>query len=230
MSVLDMRLIRLFKILDDLRVARVPVSAETLAERHGVSTRTIYRDMSMLQGLGAPVRGEGGVGYQIEGGFFLPPLHFTEVELDALALGLRLAESRSDKDLAEAASNVMGKIGAVLPEQVRNRFIESPLIAYSKFSAEDQFGGSILTQIRNAISSRERLDVIYVALNGEESERIIQPLGLTTFDESWVLTAWCEDKDDFRNFRVDKFQAIAGTDTNFHIRPGRSFQDFISTL
>jgi len=225
-----MRLIRLFEILDDLRVARRPISAETLAQKYSVSVRTIYRDMSMLQGLGAPVRGEGGIGYQIEGGFFLPPLHFDENELDALVLGLRMVSSRSDKDLSDAASRAMGKISAVLPEQVRERFMDAPLLAHSNFPGEGQFEGNILTILRNAINRKERLNAHYVSLEGVATQRIIQPLGLTTFDEVWLLTAWCESKDGFRNFRVDKFKSVTGTDTLFHIRPGRSFQDYIKTL
>ena len=94
-----MRTERLFRLLDELRGRRHAVSAQVLAETLGVTMRTIYRDIATLQGMGAPIRGEGGVGYQLEKGYFLPPLRFDDNELDALIIGLRLAAARGDHAL-----------------------------------------------------------------------------------------------------------------------------------
>ena len=85
-----MRTVRLFSILDILRSRRGPTSATTLAETLGVTERTVYRDMATLKEMGAPIRGEGGVGYVIERGYFLPPMHFDADELDVILLGIRM--------------------------------------------------------------------------------------------------------------------------------------------
>ncbi|WP_049270436.1 helix-turn-helix transcriptional regulator, partial [Serratia marcescens] len=89
-----MRTVRLFSILEQLRGRQRPVSAEFLAQALDVSVRTIYRDMSTLQAMGAPIRGESGLGYQLEKGYFLPPLHFDANELEAIILGTRLIAAR----------------------------------------------------------------------------------------------------------------------------------------
>lgn len=225
-----MRTIRLFKILDYLRTLRRPVSAERLSEKFEVSLRTIYRDMSVLQELGAPIRGEGGIGYQIEAGFFMPPLHFDENEMDALALGMRLASARSDPTLSFAAKSVSAKIGAVLPEGLKEKFLDLPYHAVSKNQNSFPVSEKFSSDIRLALRTRKKLDVTYMSLSGQSSQRILHPLGLTIFDDAWILTAWCETRQDFRNFRLDQFQSLELTDQYFHLTPGRTFEDFIKTI
>lgn len=224
-----MRLIRIFDILDDLRIARNPISAESLAQKHGVSVRTIYRDMDMLQNMGAPIRGEGGLGYQIEGGFFLPPLHFDEDELDAVFFGLKLLASRSDEGLKDAALNALGKISAVLPKEVGEKFLNSPILAYSRFDG-DELDAEKIRIVRRAVHEKFKIWAQYQALEGAISERVIHPLGLTMFDEAWILTAWCEERDDFRNFRLDRLKEVRPLAEKFRIQSGRSFQDYLRTL
>ncbi len=225
-----MRIIRLFEILDDLRAARRPVTAQVFAQRYHVSLRTIYRDMAMLQSIGAPIIGEGGLGYQIESGFFLPPLHFNEDEMDGIILGLRLLASRSDNALAQASLTAMGKIADVLPEGAKESFLNRPLMAVSKKATEDELNDANFILIRQSIRSHQKLTIKYLSLAEDVSERIIHPLGLTTFDNVWLLTAWCELKDDYRNFRVDRILSITARDEKFETGPGKSFQNFIQGL
>ncbi len=225
-----MRLVRLFEILDDLRAARRPVTAVTLAERYDVSLRTIYRDMKLLQSIGAPINGEGGIGYQIEDGFFLPPLHFNEDELDSIILGLRMISNRSNTTLKQAASTATGKIADVLPKEVQEKFIEAPLLAHSGKASEIELDDWQFTVIRHAIRNHKQLEITYQSLQGERSQRVIHPLGLTTFDEVWILTAWCELRKDYRNFRVDLLTSLKETGDLFQIRPNKSFQDYLRKL
>jgi len=96
------RSIRLFDLLQALRRHRRAVSSNTLAEELGVSKRTIYRDIDALIALGAPIDGEAGIGYLMRPGFVLPPLMFTEEELEALALGGLWVKERADPDLVTA--------------------------------------------------------------------------------------------------------------------------------
>lgn len=224
-----MRILRLFSILDRMRVNRRPVSAETLAQALNVSVRTIYRDMATLQSMGAPVRGEGGIGYQLEKGYFLPPLHFDPDELDAIILGMQLISARGDEELANAAIRASAKIKAALLEGDRDKFADSPLHAVSM--TDDVLTASpLLSPIRLALRERRRLKITYQDLKENHSTRIVRPLGLTVFDKVWLLTAWCESKLDFRNFRVDRILTVHQTGDVFAREPGKEFHDFLQTI
>lgn len=221
-----MRIQRLFSILDQLRVARRPVSAESLAENLGVSLRTIYRDMGMLQSMGAPIRGEGGIGYQIESGYFLPPLHFDDDEMDALILGMRLVSARGDATTADAATKVLSKINAGLAKDRKDEVFDAPLKAYSQIDLPLLF----FSPLRRAIRKRRYAEIDYLDLKGAKSERTVRPLGISAFDEVWLLTAWCELRQDFRNFRIDRLDRLEITDKSFPREKGKELNDYLCTL
>ncbi len=225
-----MRILRLFAILDQLRVRRHPVAAETLAETLGVSVRTIYRDMKTLQAMGAPVRGEGGLGYQIEKGYFLPPLHFDPDELDALVLGMGLVAARGDAPLADAAERASAKINAVLSDQYQGFSFNSPLQVHAEEERAGESSVSFLSPLREALRQRQVLEISYQDLKGHNSIRPIRPLGLTAFDRVWLLTAWCQKREDFRNFRVDRVVALRNTGKTFPRERGRELKDYLATL
>ncbi len=223
-----MRTFRLLAILDHLRACRQPVSAQKLADTFGVSLRTMYRDMEALQSMGAPVRGESGLGYQIEKGFFLPPLHFDSDELDAVLLGMQLVSARGDETLAQAAMRASSKINAVLLESQREQYSARPFLAYSSFKEEASDGN--LPLVRESIRKRLKLRIVYKDLKEAVSQRLIRPLGVTVFDKVWLLTAWCEAKKDFRNFRLDRMSEAVMTDMYFLRESGKEFSDYIRTL
>nr|WP_284216086.1 YafY family protein [Agaribacter marinus] len=223
-----MRTLRLFSILDLLRSRRTPISAELMAETLGVSMRTIYRDMVTLQDMGAPIRGEGGIGYQIEKGYFLPPIHFDPDEFDAFILGMRMVAARGDLPLAGAAQRAIGKINAVLPDG-RHNLQEQSLLAYSTQS-EEKVPLPHLSALRAALRERKKLEITYLDLKGRSSTRVIRPLGLTAFDLVWVLTAWCEEREAFRNLRVDRLQSVDCTGAIFSREAGKEFSDYLKTL
>ncbi|CAI1074159.1 helix-turn-helix transcriptional regulator [Serratia entomophila] len=225
-----MRTIRLFSLLDRLRGRQRPISAESLAEALDVSVRTIYRDMSTLQSMGAPIRGESGLGYQLEKGYFLPPLHFDANELEAIMLGTRLIAARGDAQLSEAARRVSAKIGAMLGEDAGERYQHLPLRAVPRKSLENERATRHLGLLRAAIRGKTRLFVHYCDLKGNESRRKVRPLGLTMFDAVWLLTVWCEVKADFRNLRVDGIQSLTETGERFKPERGKRFEDYIKSL
>ena len=221
-----MRTVRLFSILDQLRGRRTPLSAQDLAERFGVSIRTIYSDVKTLQSMGAPIRGEGGVGYQIEDGFFLPPLHLDPDELDALVLGVRMLAARGDQQVKQTAERLMGKLENVLVGE--DSSFNRPLLAPSAgVKPKHAFGMSL---VKSAIRTRSKSELCYIDSEGRRSERLVRPLGLTAFEKVWVLTAWCESRDDFRNFRLDRISSINVTDENFKREKGKEFSDYIRSL
>ncbi|MCF6327451.1 MAG: YafY family transcriptional regulator [Devosiaceae bacterium] len=225
-----MRILRLFAILDQLRVRRRPVSADYLAQELNVSLRTIYRDMKTLQNMGAPVRGEGGVGYQIEKGYFLPPLHFSHDELDAIVIGMGLVAARTDLPLAKAAKSASAKINAVLSNEYQGFSFNSKLLVHVEKEKIGEKSVPFLSPVRQAIRQRQLVEITYKDLQEQNSKRIVRPLGLTAFEKVWLLTAWCEYRQDFRNFRVDRILSLTRSEKTFPRERGRELKDYLATL
>lgn len=192
---------RLFRLMDKLRHYRHPVTAAVLAEQLQVSVRTVYRDIQTLITLGAGIDGEAGIGYILRSGFFLPPLMFDEAELEALALGLRWVEGQGDDELVTAARNVLAKVAASAPTDLRDRIHDIGLLA---FPARDDKGAAFLRQVREAIRRERRLQISYIREDGTASERMVWPIMLAFFDRSRMLVAWCELRNQFRHFRLDR--------------------------
>ncbi|WP_079212162.1 helix-turn-helix transcriptional regulator [Brucella pituitosa] len=225
-----MKTLRLFSLLDRLRSAFTPVSAEALADMLEVSPRTIYRDMATLVAMGAPVRGEAGLGYQLEKGYFLPPLHFDADELEAIMLGVRLVMARGDGDLGAAAQRVSGKISSTMQAGAGDRYKNLPLRAVSKLTEEHSKANLHLSFLRRAVRDRVVVRLEYLDLKDNITKRIVRPLGLTMFDAVWLLTGWCESRNDFRNFRLDRISKVETAGQVFRHQKGQRFEDYLLTL
>lgn len=219
-----MRLFRLFALLDDLRLRHGPVTARALAQETGRSLRTIYRDIADLQAMGAPIRGEGGVGYVLEPGYFLPSLRFDDEELEALALGAGLVVARGDGGLAEAAARAAAKIAGAAGQAARNAFTEAPVAAgTSAFAA-----APVLAPLRRAIRDRSQVEIDYLSLAGTPSSRRARPLGLTLFDRAWLATVWCETAQDFRHLRADRITRLTVLNQRFRHEAGKRLSDSLT--
>src|SRR5580765_2712042 len=120
---------RLFDIIQRLRTAGQPTTAAALAAELEVTPRTVYRDIATLQARRVPIEGEAGVGYVLRRGFDLPPLMFTEPEIEAMVLGARVVTSWADAGLAKAAAEALARVEAVLPDRLRERLTGTPLYA-----------------------------------------------------------------------------------------------------
>lgn len=192
---------RLFQIVQHLRGGRL-VTAQKLGLWLEVSERTIYRDIADLQSTGVPIDGEAGVGYVLRPGFMLPPLMFTEDEIEALVFGARLAATRADERLASSAENALAKIAAVLPPDLADRMDATGLIVAPAWNANRD--GVDLALVRATIRNETRLEFSYVNEKGIASRRIVWPIAVAFFERVRVLTAWCELRADFRHFRVDR--------------------------
>ncbi|MGB6118792.1 MAG: YafY family protein [Mesorhizobium sp.] len=207
---------RLLMLIEALRRHRAPVSGRTLAEETGVSIRTLYRDIASLQAQGANIEGEPGLGYVLRPGFMLPPLMFSEDELEALVLGQRWVARRTDKRLGSAAENALAKISAVLPADLKEKVDANGLmVGPSTLSPGDSVD---LADIRRAIRAEHRLSIDYENEAGLRSARTIWPLALTFFDQVRVLVSWCELRQDFRSFRTDRISRLETTTSPY---PGR---------
>jgi predicted DNA-binding transcriptional regulator YafY len=197
---------RLFMLLDALRGHRRPVTATRLAEALSVSLRTIYRDIGTLVELGAPIDGEAGIGYVLRAGFFLPPLMFTEDELEALVLGARWVERQGDMALARAAGTALAKIATASPRDLRDCLADTGL--WAPMLSSPSAAELTLQPIREAIRREHKLRIAYVNESGDSSERVIWPIALAFMEKARVLAAWCEMRNGFRHFRADRIRQL----------------------
>ncbi|PTW59662.1 putative DNA-binding transcriptional regulator YafY [Breoghania corrubedonensis] len=200
---------RLLDLLQLLRGYRRPVSGATLAAALDVSLRTLYRDIVSLQAQGAEIEGEPGVGYVLKPGFLLPPLMFSEDEIEALVLGMRYAGRRGDARLGAAASSALAKVGAVLPADLRETLDASTLFAVLNESQPDE--PIDLAGLRDAIRRERELEIEYRTGEGVSSRRVIWPFMLGFFDRVRVTVAWCALRQDFRAFRTDRILSMVET-------------------
>jgi predicted DNA-binding transcriptional regulator YafY len=207
---------RLFALMDALRRHRRPVTAASLADELAVSVRTIYRDVEVLVGLGAPIDGEAGLGYLLRPGFFLPPLMFSEDELEALVLGVRWVARQSDSALTQAASNALAKIAAASPKDLRDAMANTGLWVAPIAAAGDAVADVKL--VREAIRREQKLKIAYVAETGASTERAIWPIGLAFYERRQTVAAWCELRSAFRHFRTDRITAMAATGQRYPAR------------
>jgi predicted DNA-binding transcriptional regulator YafY len=210
---------RLLDLLQTLRRHRQPVSGETLARALGISIRTLYRDIVTLQGQGADIVGEPGMGYVLKPGFMLPPLMFSEDELEALVLGSRWVAKRSGGgSLGQAAENALAKIASVLPPDLRERLDTTNLLVGSRALPPVQEAD--LSEIRLAIRSERKLHISYTDEAGHQSERTIWPFALGFFDHVRIVLAWCEAREDFRSFRTDRISTMTKIAERYPKRKG----------
>lgn len=199
---------RLLSLLQALREHRSPVTAAALADRFDVSERTIHRDLATLRELGAPIDGEAGVGFVLGPGFFLPPLALDEVEADAVLLGLRFVERRGDDALADAARSALAKIAAGMDDDAERNMREGGLAVGPSVSEAKGTLGTVRTAMREG----RKLRIAYRDRKERDSERIIWPVALGFFDETEMLAAWCESREAFRHFRLDRIGSLAVLD------------------
>ena len=218
---------RLLDLIQILRRHRQPVSGRTLAGEMGVSIRTLYRDIVTLQGQGAPIEGEAGLGYVLKPGFMLPPLMFTDEEIEAIVLGSRWVAKQPDKRLAVAAADALAKIAAVLPDDLREDLDATTLLVGPRPDSAETID---LGVVRQAIRDERKLSFVYRDAEGAASRRMVWPFALAFFDKVRVMVAWCEMRQDFRHFRADRMSGLAATDIRYRRRRQAMLKEWRATL
>ncbi|HEY9126496.1 MAG TPA: YafY family protein [Acidobacteriaceae bacterium] len=222
---------RLFRIVQLLRAGRLQ-TARGLATKLQVSERTIYRDVQDLQLSGVPILGEAGVGYTLRRDYDLPPLMFDPREITALVLGSRMVAAWGDAELASAANDALRKIEAVLTPAIRDRIDAVPIYAPG---TNLTYGAGMETRrnlesIRRAIESARIIRADYADANGAATERRLRPVALHFWGQVWTVVAWCELREDFRSFRIDRFRGIHLLEERFIPELGKRYQDFMAKL
>lgn len=215
---------RLFQIVQLLRGRRV-VTAAQLSASLGISPRTLYRDIRDLSLSGVPVLGEAGVGYRMGAGFEIPPIMFTYDEVEALVAGIRVMESWGGPGLANAARSALEKITHALPENRRQEIAAAHLYAPGFHVPPATY--AFLDPIRKATAEKQKLRIGYRDAKDIASDRTIHPLGLAFWGQQWTLLAWCEARNSFRTFRLDRIASCNNLGERITEEPLKSLEEFL---
>ncbi|QOV37760.1 WYL domain-containing protein [Streptomyces ferrugineus] len=208
---------RLLTLLSLLQTPREWPGGE-LADRLGVSRRTVRRDVDRLRELGYPVQATKGAdgGYRLVAGKALPPLVLDDEEAVAIAVGLRAGAGHAVEGIDEASVRALAKLEQVLPSRLRHR-VSTLQAATTPLTSGD--GASIapetLTVMASTVAGRERLRFAYRAKDGTESRRLTEPHRLVSTGRRWYLVAYDLDRGDWRTFRVDRVSEPLATGARF---------------
>lgn len=215
---------RLFELIQILRDGRLH-KGQDLAKRLKVSLRTLYRDMDTLISSGIPVEGERGLGYMMTAPITLPPLNLSLTELEALHLGLAVVSKAADEELQDAAKSLSNKVDAALPE---DRAAPASGWGFAVYPFAEAARGFVhMAPLRAAIRSRRKIDITYASADTTTKQRIARPLQMEYWGRLWTLTAWCELRNDFRVFRVDRIQTLDVTFETFIEEEGKTLADYL---
>jgi predicted DNA-binding transcriptional regulator YafY len=215
---------RHFKIITYLQGRRRAVTAQQIAEACEVNVRTIYRDVQEMMTSGVPISGEAGVGYILDKGYHLPPLSFDIEEIEALVLGMAMVSNWTDAKMGRSAQSALDKIKRALPTPSLEALYGSALFSYR--SAQYVPWSVDFSEIRSAIRERQRLHLMYEDEKGKASKRTIRPLAMAFFGPVWLVLGWCELREDFRNFRLDRIQDMIIDPTPFEDEDGKRLRDY----
>ena len=218
---------RLFQIVQYLRGRRLTTAAQ-LAGWLQVSERTVYRDIRDLSVSGVPVEGEAGVGYRLRPGFDLPAIMFTLDEIEALVAGARMMETWGGPALGRHARSAIAKIALALPAARREEIERTKLFAPGFLAPKDAAAG--LETVRQAILQRRKLHIEYVDGANRASARTLVPLALNFWGTTWSVAAWCESREDFRVFRLDRIWSLQMGAEKFEEVAGRTLADFLESV
>ncbi|MGF6209421.1 helix-turn-helix transcriptional regulator [Pseudomonas frederiksbergensis] len=191
---------RLFDLMQALRRHRRTVSGKALAHELGVSLRTIRRDVATLQGMGADIEGEPGVGYVLRPGFLLPPLSFTEEELHALAIGAQWVRRQADDPLTLAVTNALAKINAVLPPDMQSALDDDTIYVGHPLKSAMALD---LSEIRRALREQRKLRITLSIEHTPLDDQVVWPIKLGFIESKRFIAAWCELDSRFRVIAMD---------------------------
>jgi len=219
---------RLFEIIQILRRSKGPMTAAAIAAELETSKRSVYRDIAALIGQRVPIRGEAGFGYVLESGFDLPPLMLTSDEIEAAALGAQWVAGHGDAALARAAQNLIAKITAVIPDQFRPLILDSGARTPPGWKIPPD--GLDVAQARASIRQGRKIALAYRDENGRDSERKVWPVVIGYLDAARTLIAWCELRQDFRTFRIDRIRSAEFLDERYPERPAALRAKWLASL
>lgn len=228
------RIDRLTAILIHLQTKRV-VKADEIAERFGMSLRTVYRDVKALMEAGVPIGSEAGKGYFIVDGFHLPPVMFTQDEANSMILAGKLVEQIADKSVREAFNSALYKIKSVLSDDDKDGVenLDSNIQVYFRGrtnNSDHAFPDHFMTEIQRAVARKQVLKLDYVNQTGEVSQRLVEPAGIFFYSMAWHLIGWCRLRNGYRDFRSDRIKNLNNTGEVFNERSNVSLKEYFKAM
>ena len=215
--------------------ARHRWSGDELAERLGISERTVRRDVDRLRALGYPVHADRGTagGYRLGQGTRLPPLLIGGDEAVAIAVGLRHAARQPIAGISDAAVRALTKIADILPADARHEIesVSSTITvsppdgpaASTRSDVPDEANSDVdldtLTGLARASRDSEVARFSYRSAAANDSERRVEPHNVVPVGWRWYLVAWDLDREDWRTFRLDRITDLHITKRRFDPRP-----------
>lgn len=217
---------RLTAMLIHLQTKRV-VKAQELADRFGISLRTVYRDVRALEEAGVPLGAEAGVGYFLED-YHLPPVHLTNAEASALLFGGKLIEKWADASLRREFESALYKIKAVLKRPDQEHLDDlAPHVRVFRPPTAPPLADGLLTDLQRALVQKRVLRLAYYSnYNEADTEREVEPMGLFQYGAGWHLLAFCRLRQDFRDFRVERIRRLTVLSETFRRDPA-ALQEYL---
>ncbi|WP_234736763.1 helix-turn-helix transcriptional regulator [Tellurirhabdus bombi] len=213
------RIDRVTAILIQLQSRKI-VKAQTMADRFGVSLRTIYRDIRTLEEAGVPIIGEAGVGYSLVDGYRLPPVMFTTEEATAFLTAEKLVEKMTDSTMNTSYKSAMYKVRAVLrsaEKELLEGMEEHIEVVQKQPPLESVLLDNTLQAILKSVTEQKVLELRYHAFHSSQTtERLVEPVGIFYAGGHWHLLAFCQLRADYRDFRTDRILELRQTDKNFN--------------
>ncbi len=209
---------RLNAILIHLQSKRI-VKAQEIADRFGISLRTVYRDLRALEEGGVPIGAEAGIGYFLQENYHLPPVMFTTDEASALLFGEKLIEKMSDQKIRTDFCSALYKVKAILKPAEKDHLekLHDRVAVFNDYAADDRFQQLNLNEIQHALVNKQVLRLNYEPKYADEPAwRLVEPIGLCHYNGRWHLFAWCRLREDYRDFRLDRIAELQ--------LPGESFK------
>lgn len=226
------RLDRLNAILTQLQSKRIVKSSE-IAERFNISQRTVYRDIRALEESGIPIGAEAGIGYFLMENYQLPPVMFTNEEASALLLGEKLVDKMSDEEMRKHYHSAAYKIKAILKPSEKD-YLEKLHERVSVFNWANwghKYKQLHLHEIQQALVNKQVLKITYTAnYSNQTTEREIEPIGLCNYSSRWHLFAWCNFRNDYRDFRLDRIKELRITDKNYKGKQHITVEEFMNRM
>lgn len=227
------RIDRLQAILVQLQSKRV-ITAQEMADRFDVSLRTIYRDIRALEEGGVPIGAEAGIGYFLSEGYHLPPIMFTREEASALLMAGKIFEKHSDKNLQTHFKDALYKVKAVLDmdkKEALDDLEEKISIDPFGWQFRDHSANLMVSKIQSILPYRKLAKITYHAsYSGESTERVVEPIGLCYYSNQWHLIAFCQLRNDYRDFRTDRIEKFDVTSGRFSKTDHLSLQLYLERL
>ncbi len=207
------RLSRLTAILIQFQTKRM-VTASELSQKFQVSKRTIYRDVKALEQAGVPILNVEGKGYTLMEGYKIPPIMFSEKQVNALILAEQLVLRSKDASFVKDYSEAIDKIKSILRYNIKDK--ANLLANRTQFNRvlHQERNSNNLSDLQNALTNYNLVNVQYVNKEGNATSRLLEPFAILS-TENWLMVAWCRLRKEFRFFRLDRIQSMEILSENF---------------